>query len=337
MTTPVLARLSAVKVRFGAITALDIPDLAFDRGGQIYALVGGNGSGKTTLLRTLAGLQPPDSGTVCINESPLYRGKRPSTDLIRNVTMCFQKPYLFHTTVLRNISYGLHFRTFSGQEKTARIDEAVELFGLAKLLERHATALSGGEIQRVALARAFVLRPELMLMDEPVANVDQVHKGRIQQAIVALADYGSTVIVSTHWTTQIRALTSRVIRVDGGQLAPPALENLFEGQVEDKDGQLELVLHDQLRIPLSWGNPGPVRAAINPAAITVGPGPANDTGFATNGRITALRQARDVLYITVNIGVEVRSHMPVNKSTPYSFSLNETVPVHIDSGGLSLF
>jgi len=330
-------RLVDVVVKYGRQVALDLPSLDIAAGG-IHALVGGNGSGKSTLLRAIAGLERPARGRVEVFGEDLYaaEGAR-RLELVRRMTLSFQKPYLFSTSVRANIEYGLRFRSLTEEEKERRVDRAVALLGLAGLMERNARALSGGETQRVALARALVLEPSLVLLDEPVASVDQVHKGHVLDAIAALARGGATVLVATHWTTQIRALSSHVIRLDGGRAAPPALENLFEGEIVAGAEGTFLMLSDDVLLPLATTLRGPVRAAIDPTEVSLSTQPPADASWCRRAQIKGLRLSDDTVFVTVDAGVYLRAHVPADEFRRLNPRLDDRLHVTIRPAGISVY
>ncbi|MEE9391758.1 MAG: ATP-binding cassette domain-containing protein [Planctomycetota bacterium] len=151
--------------------------------GQRFLIRGQNGSGKSTLLRVMAGLDVPSQGQVKIEAHQKAR------------VFVHQSPFLFRGDVRSNLSYGLKAHGIRANESQPRIDEAVERFELKDLLRRSSRTLSGGEIRRVALARALVLRPELLLLDEPLADLDEARAEALRAALDALPDI-SVVIAS---------------------------------------------------------------------------------------------------------------------------------------------
>jgi len=175
--TPTLGSASAVvgeniRVDYKGRTVLQVDKVTL-AAGRTYALLGSSGAGKSTLLRVLGLLEPPTTGTV------LYDGAVVGRDDLkarRRIAAVFQKPYLLRGTVADNAGYGLKLRGVSKSERTHRVVEALTTVGLAGWEKRSALTLSGGEAQRVALARAIVLRPNLLLLDEPLSYLDPLLK-----------------------------------------------------------------------------------------------------------------------------------------------------------------
>ncbi|HEY6008301.1 MAG TPA: ABC transporter ATP-binding protein, partial [Geobacteraceae bacterium] len=142
--------------------------------------------------------------------------------LRREVTLLHQAPYLFNTSVRGNIVFGLKARGVTGPEQRRRVEEALELVGLAAFLKRKARELSGGEAQRVALARALALRPKVLLLDEPLANVDRASAELLEEVILSLPARGTSVIISTHDPEhRHRFGTNRIHLVAGRPAVPP--------------------------------------------------------------------------------------------------------------------
>jgi iron complex transport system ATP-binding protein len=173
---------------------LDVRFAAPARG--ITGILGHSGSGKTTLLRCIAGLEPECRGEVAVNGAVWQDASRFAPPHARAAGFVFQDARLFpHLTVRHNLEYGL--RRASGNGGVS-FDEAVELLGLAPLLARKPAGLSAGEAQRVALARALLRAPSVMLMDEPLANLDPPHQADWMQTTRALVAEGRTVVSVLH-------------------------------------------------------------------------------------------------------------------------------------------
>lgn len=208
-----LYRLTDVAQRYGARVVLQIERLHIHQG-ETLALLGPSGAGKSTLLRLLALLEAPAHGTIT------YDGQRldgaPPLALRREIALVFQRPRLLDTSVRRNIAYGLRIR---GTRDEARVAAAIELLGLQRVAQARPATLSGGEMQRVALARALVLRPRVLLLDEPTANLDPSNVAIIEQALQELRrESRTTLVIATHNFYQARRLTQRAVILLDGQL-----------------------------------------------------------------------------------------------------------------------
>lgn len=203
------------------VVAIDSLEL---QSGEVLAVLGPNGSGKSTLFRLLLQLEPADAGVV------RFAGRQLRGDDLaarRRMAGVFQQPYLFKGTVRRNVEYGLRARRIAGDERTQRVDRALRDLGLVDLSERNVRELSGGEAQRVALARTVVLDPDVLLLDEPTANLD-VTVRRLFRADLArvVRAHARSVILITHDPADAFALADRVAVMQEGrivQVAEPQL------------------------------------------------------------------------------------------------------------------
>jgi len=213
-----LYRLESVAKRYSGRLALEIPELAIDEGG-IRLLSGPNGSGKSTLLGILAFLSPPTAGTLYYDGKRVEWKERSLVPLRREVTLLHQAPYLFEGSVFDNLAFGLGIRGMQAGEKRGRIAESLAMVGLRGFERRSSRELSGGEAQRVALARALALVPRVLLLDEPLANVDRESAGVIRSVIAGLPDRGTTVIMTTHDPDGRGMQYGEVILLEEGRLS----------------------------------------------------------------------------------------------------------------------
>lgn len=205
--------LKNIRVLNGANFSLAVESLAL-KPQLIYALTGPNGAGKSTLLRVMALLQLPQQGTIEFLEN----GPKELTQQRQRVTLVEQSPYLFDASVAENLSYGLKLRGIDATERSSRIKTTLANVGLEGFEDRQARELSGGEIQRTALARALVIKPKLLLLDEPTANIDSNSMEAYETLLGRLPQYGVTVVFSTHDPSQARRLGDEVLRIDNGHL-----------------------------------------------------------------------------------------------------------------------
>lgn len=192
------------------------------RDGELFFLLGPSGCGKTTLLRLVAGFYPPDSGEIlfgdrCVNDVPPHR---------RNTGMVFQSYALWpHMTVAQNVEYGLDVRCIPTAERGQRVREALAMVRMEELANRSPNQLSGGQQQRVALARALVIRPDALLLDEPLSNLDARLRLEMRDEIRRLhAELKLTTVYVTHDQKEALSLADRMAVLQGGvveQLGDP--------------------------------------------------------------------------------------------------------------------
>jgi len=203
--------------RFGERRVLDGFGLNLARG-QGYVLSGDNGSGKSTLLRILAGLETADAGTLRFQGEPTLLPSYPD-DWRLHIVYVHQHPYLFHTSVAANIAYGLKARGEAREFSRRKVDEAIDWAGVREVAAVPPQKLSGGEKQRVALARAKVLAPQLLLLDEPTANLDADGRRRIMDLLARLFSEGVTVLIACHDREIIELPGVRRLHLENGKLS----------------------------------------------------------------------------------------------------------------------
>ncbi len=221
-----IVQLSDVKKSFGVVKAVDGISLEIGKG-EFFSLLGPSGCGKTTLLRLIAGFEKPDSGCIIIDNKEMV-SVEPN---LRPTNMVFQNYAIFpHLDVEENVGYGLKKRNITKDKMIEMVDEILDLVGLRDLNKRSASALSGGQRQRVALARALILKPKVLLLDEPLSALDKKLREQMQMELRAIQRaIGITFILVTH--DQEEALTmSDNIAV------------MFDGKVEQKASPRELYL-----------------------------------------------------------------------------------------------
>jgi len=213
-----LLEVRSLSKSIGPVEILSKINLTADRG-EILGLIGPTGSGKTTLLRLVNLLDEPSSGRI------LFKGRevsgRPEKEQLcarRKMAMVFQKPVMFKASVEENVSYGLRVRGSVDATVREKVEEALAAVGLSGYEGRDANTLSGGETQRIALARALVLEPELLLLDEPTANLDPGSAASIDSLLQTLAKSRTAVILATHNMEQCRKLAGRVAVLQSGRL-----------------------------------------------------------------------------------------------------------------------
>jgi ABC-type Fe3+/spermidine/putrescine transport system ATPase subunit len=213
--------LKGLQKRFGSMTALHGLDLQV-REGEFFTLLGPSGCGKTTSLRLIGGLERPDGGEIrvggeCMASASHRLFVNPEK---RNMGMVFQSYALWpHMTVFENVAYPLRLRWVKKATVRQKVEEALALVGLDGLGDRAAPALSGGQQQRVALARALVFSPRVLLLDEPLSNLDALLRDEMRKELKALQErLGLTVVMVTHDQVEALSLSDRVAIMSQGRL-----------------------------------------------------------------------------------------------------------------------
>ncbi|MBK6717884.1 MAG: ABC transporter ATP-binding protein [Burkholderiales bacterium] len=207
--------LDNLTLRFGDFTAVDGFSLRVPAG-RMVTLLGPSGCGKTTTLRMLAGLERPTSGRIVVGGQDITRA--PTHE--RDIGMVFQSYALFpHLTVADNVAFGLVAEQVPAPERASRVQEALGLVGLGELGSRRPAELSGGQQQRVALARALVLKPALLLLDEPLSNLDAALRHRMRAEIRALQQrLGLTALYVTHDQEEALAVSDEIVLMRAGRI-----------------------------------------------------------------------------------------------------------------------
>lgn len=270
-------RLSAVRKQFGGFVAIENIDLEV-ASGELVALLGPSGCGKTKTLHMIAGLERPTMGSILFDDQDVL--EKSVQD--RNVGMVFQRYALFpHMTVERNVAFGLSVRGLPRAEIAQRLEEMLEVVQLTQFRTRFPAQLSGGQMQRVAIARTLITKPLILMMDEPLANLDTKLRGEMRRFIRALQQrFGITTIFVTHDQVEAMELADRVAVIFDGRIAqydtpeqiyrrPTSLDvadfmganNIFAGRLV---------------------SPTRVETALGPLDCTQRP------GFAANDRVSAM-------------------------------------------------
>ncbi len=214
LSDTVLAGRDLVR-RYGARTVVDVPVIGVCRR-EVLAVLGPNGAGKSTLFRILGLLEKPDEGQVLWEGAAVRPG---DTGAARRIGAVFQRPYLFDGTVAANVGYGLRVRGVRRAERRDQVRESLDWLGIGGLAGTDVRQLSGGEAQRVAIARALVTRPDVLLLDEPTANLDIAVRRQFRQDLERLVrTRTAAAILITHDPSEAFWLADRVAVMEGGHV-----------------------------------------------------------------------------------------------------------------------
>lgn len=354
---PVISIRNITK-RFGNMVAVD--DVSLDiLEGEFFVLLGPSGCGKTTLLRMLAGFEMPSEGQILIGGQDMA-GVAPNR---RPVNMVFQSYAVFpHMSVTDNVAYGLKIAGLEKSEIRHRVDEALELVSLGGLGARMPDQLSGGQRQRVALARGLVMRPKVLLLDEPLSALDAKLRAQMQFELAELQDtVGITFVTVTHDQDEALSMASRIAVMNKGdiaQLAEPSdlyehpanrfvadfigSVNIFEGKLTVDEPEQAMVDCPELgRVFLNHGVTGAhettVWVAIRPEKITMlpaGRAKAKDSPAGTNiaqGQIKGMSYLGDVTIYDIHLdsGRSIRVSRPnLSRWDQDEFSWDDKVSLH---------
>ncbi len=272
-----LLELHGIAKRFGDVAAVSDLTLAVDEG-EIFTLLGPSGCGKSTTLRVIAGLENPDAGTISLRGETIVdaASDRYAAPEARNMGMVFQSYAVWpHMTVFDNIVFPLRLRRVRRPEARAKVMETLALVGLAESADSYPWQLSGGMQQRVALARAIVYQPDVLLLDEPLSNLDAKLREQMRIELKELQrKLGTTFLFVTHDQAEAMVLSNRIAVIDHGRIeqigtpsevyerpATPFVRDflgqsvLFPGRIDAQDGELwiDLDLGARIKLPCDGG------------------------------------------------------------------------------------
>ena len=319
-----IVELDGVEKHFGEVAALDGVSAQI-REGEFFSLLGPSGCGKTTLLRLIAGFEQPTKGNITIDGSQMHgveANERPTN-------MVFQSYAIFpHLNVEENVGYGLKRLNLGKDETARRVNEMLKLVDLENYNKRPAHALSGGQRQRVALARSLIMKPKVLLLDEPLSSLDKNLREQMQVELRHLQrTVGITFILVTHDQEEALTMSDRIAVMFEGQIVQIAspqelysrpkskrvasfigVMNFIEGQLL-KGGEQNTTVDagilgnvnvspDQIPIPL---NSGPVIIGIRPEMLTLLFEDRDRTEFEISGVILESTYFGDMTYYTVQV------------------------------------
>jgi tungstate transport system ATP-binding protein len=254
-----------VTKRFGENTVVKGVSLSIPKG-EIFTIIGPSGAGKSTILRLINLLEIPTEGSIILDGVNIHKEK--SIEVKRRMGMVFQKPAIFNVSVYENVAIGLRFRHVREETIKKKVADALDIVGLTGFDDRKGKTLSGGEMQRIALARVLVTDPDLLLLDEPTANLDPVSVRMIEELILKIhKEFNTTIIMSTHDMFQGQRLAHRIgVMIDGrfAQFGTPreifttpndrfvarfvGVENVIDGRIISKDRGIAFIKADGISI-----------------------------------------------------------------------------------------
>ena len=337
-----------VRKSFGTFTA--IPDLSLTiEPGTLVTLLGPSGCGKTTTLRMLAGLEHPSAGRILIGGKDVTM--LPANE--RDVSMVFQSYALFpHMNARDNVAYGLESSGLSRKEAREKADEGLGLVGLAGMGHRLPAELSGGQQQRVAVARALVLEPQVLLLDEPLSNLDARLRRKVRTDIRELQQrLGFTAVYVTHDQDEALAVSDRIIVMKDGEIAQSgAPRDLYEAPasafIADFMGEANVIAcevvginDDEARIriggiehnvPAGRARPGAASLAVRPGAVALSEG--HGKGLA--GRILHSAYLGD--HVEYEVETDVGTLFVVDHTVDRILPANADISINLKNRGIAL-
>ncbi|MGD0028521.1 MAG: ABC transporter ATP-binding protein [Candidatus Bathyarchaeia archaeon] len=289
--------------------------------GEILALLGPNGSGKTTLLKVLAFLLKPDAGETKFQGEIV--DEKNSERMRLQSTLVFQRNLLFNTTVFNNVAYGLRVRRVPKIEIATKVTEALKIVKLIGFEKRSAKKLSGGEQQRVALARALVLNTKLLLLDEPMANLDPKNASILEEVIVtANRELKTTIVLATHNMFEAKTMPHRIALINDGRITEvgssadifgrlsknlasfAAVDNTFNGTAKITEAGTSIVdVGNGILIEAAFQRQDETSVFISPQDIILSKRSLESSARNVfRGRITQISDLGSLVKLTVNVG-----------------------------------
>lgn len=314
--------------------------------GEIFVVMGPNGAGKTTLLRILDLLDEPSSGMILFDGSALNDSARDRQALRRRIGMVFQQTVLFNTSVFNNVAYGLKVRGKNGKNIEKRVKETLKIVQLEGFENKNALKLSGGEAQRVALAQALVTEPELLLLDEPTANLDPRNVSIVEEALSWVnKEKKTTMVIATHNMFQTETLAKRaalllegkIVKVGAPQeiftlpsklLASYArLENVFSGVSKVTGEGTSLVdVGDGLQIETAFEKTGNTTVFVRPEDIILSLNPiVSSARNSFEGRIVEISDLGAIVRLRVKAGRDFTVQITKRSFNDMQLNINSKV------------
>jgi len=317
-TESVPIKIQNLSLSFGTTQVLRDISLEIEPG-EFFAFLGPSGSGKSTLLRAVAGFGPTPSGSILLGDIEI--SSLPPWE--RNVGMVFQSYALWpHMTVRKNVGFGLEERKLPKRELGERVDRALDMVGLLELAERRPSQLSGGQQQRVALARTVVIEPRVLLLDEPLSNLDANLRVQMRRDIRALQQrLHLTTIFVTHDQEEANTTADRMAVLNDGvlqQIGTPlelydnpvnlfvarflGTANILQGEIEEANGQVTFRSANGVTIPLDTPDRGQRSIVIRPQNVTLSQvGESVDEGIILQGQVAHSEFHGSIVRYTVNV------------------------------------
>jgi len=321
------------------------------KNGEVFVLVGPNGAGKTTLLRIIDLLEEPTSGRVLFDGQTVdYSSKKDMVALRRKIGMVFQQAVLFNMSVFDNVAYPLRVRGESERNIKQKVKEALELVQLNEFELKNALALSGGEAQRVAIAQALITEPDLLLLDEPTANLDPKNVSIVEETISHVnRERQTTIIMTTHNMFQAENLAHRLAFLNYGKIesvgtfqdvfgkpSKPVksfakLENVFHGVSKiTAEGTSIVDIGNGLQVEAAFKKAGNIRLHVPPEDIILSTQPLISSARNTfEGRITQISDMGHVLKLKVKIAENKNFTVQITKRSFNEMQLNIGSKVYI--------
>lgn len=343
-----MIELHEITVKFDDTVALDNTSFHVKEG-EIISIIGPNGSGKTTLLRVMAGLLRPNSGNMWFEDEPVLFENL--LDYRKRVTMVFQNPTVFGTSVFKNVAYGLRIRNIDEEQIKTRVENTLDTVGLLEFQNRSARSLSGGEQRRLCLAMGMVLEPDLLLLDEPTSYLDADNLQNVTEILTQLNEnQATTIVIATHNIFHSSTISDRIATMRSGsiermgpvkdvvldELEELALEtsgfNVYSGMATDVGSivsgkrVVQVSLENNVRITAVSNHTGSVTVRIPPEDIIVSHQPVlSSARNSLKGKLKEITRNESLVLLTIDVGVDMV--VQITSSSLDTLDVSENDPV----------
>jgi len=315
---------------YGKDEVLSIDKLSIHKG-ITTVFLGSNGSGKTTILKLLSGLYSPSKGVIS-----------PETENLKNNSvLVHQNPYLFSGSVKYNIEFGLKIRNIPKDLRKSIIQKVLSEAQLLNIITRKTSSLSGGEKHRLAIARALSLDPDILVLDEPFANIDPESRNTIEKLILKREGNDKTTIISTHNLESAYRLASSIIQMDKGEIKEPET-NFIKGSVIEKDDYFCFFQADNYKrvtpilIPATDGE---YKTAVIPYRDIFLSGTNIKTSAQNQfkGIITSLVKKGNQFFVTIDCGISLKAIVTDLSVREFKIEVGKSIFVNFKASAVKLY
>ncbi len=329
-----LYKIRNLKKVYGERTVLDLDLLDIDSG-KVYTLIGPNGAGKTTLLNILSFLDAPTQGKVSFKGKSVPYAQNNLHKQRQKVVLVDQYPILFTGPVWKNIEYGLKVRKIDRGKRQEIVRDVLDMVGMSDFIDADAHKLSGGETKRVALARALAIEPEVLLCDEPTANVDTENQEIILKILERCNSQKKvSLIFATHYLSQAQRLADHTIVLQNGRLSSSRGENIFPAILTEKKnnsvtwlvGGCQTLATEEVDCELTSSH----RIFIDPKRIRIigsDTPPADDNIW--RGTITQITKVNHSVMVTLDCGFDLNVMLSIKDYTHRPLAIDQKVACSI--------
>lgn len=351
-----LLEIKNVFKEFNGRNILENINLTIDKGTTL-GIIGPTGCGKTTLLRILDLLEAPSAGKIYFNGIDISKTKNEKLTYRRKVGMVFQKPVVFKGTVLQNIKYGLNIRGNTPESSNEEINELLETLGLGGYEDRDASTLSGGETQRIALARAMIIKPEILILDEPTANLDPISTEKIELMIQNIRKNNeTTIIMATHNLIQGQRLCDEIAIINQRihQIGRPeeifrkpknsfvadfvGMKNVMKGHAKKIKNNLTVINIGKIKTYATSSLEGDVYMSIRPEDITVSKSKVKTSALNDlKGTIKSITDDGTLIKLDVDVGEIFTIYLTRKSFFDLEISLGSVVWIQFKASAVNIF